>query len=155
MKTETASSTFRFFFIKRIFSTLLLIMIVLGGLIAYQSLVKEANPDLKVPMATIITAWPGSSPELVEKEITINIEKNIKTLSGVKRYFSNSRNSVSALVVEFAADAPLEESMQLLRTKVNEAESEFPEDAEKPSVGVIELTNVPIVTFVLYGDLDD
>ncbi|MCP4402448.1 MAG: efflux RND transporter permease subunit, partial [bacterium] len=99
--------------------------------------------------------WPGSSPELVEKEITINLEKNIKTLSGVKRYFSNSRNSISALVVEFAADAPLEESMQLLRTKVNEAESEFPEDAEKPSVGVIELTNVPIVTFVLYGDLDD
>lgn len=155
MKSETTSSTFRFFFIKRIFSTLLLILMILSGFIAYQSLVKEANPDLEIPMATIITTWPGSSPELVEKEITTNIEKNIKTLSGVKRYFSNSRNSVSALVVEFAADAPLEESMQLLRTKVNEAESEFPKDAEKPSVGVIEISNVPIVTFVLYGDLDD
>jgi multidrug efflux pump subunit AcrB len=149
------SSTFRFFFIKTIFSTLLLILMILGGFIAYQSLVKEANPDLKIPMATIITTWPGSSPELVEKEITINIEKNIKTLSGVKRYFSSSRNSVSALVVEFDADAPLEESMQLLRTKVNEAESEFPEEAEKPSVQAIAVSDIPIVTFILYGDLDD
>lgn len=155
MKPETTSPTFRFFFIKTIFSTLLLILLILGGFIAYQSLVKEANPDLKIPMATVITTWPGSSPELVEKEITINIEKNIKTLSGVKRYLSSSRNSVSAIVVEFDADAPLEESMQLLRTKVNEAESKFPEDAEKPSVEAISVSNIPIVTFILYGDLDD
>lgn len=155
MKVETTSSTFRFFFIKTIFSILLLALMLLGGLIAYLSLVKESDPDLKIPMATIMTAWPGSSPELVEKQITTVIEKEIKTLSGMKRYVSSSANSMSAIVVEFEADAPLEESMQLLRTKVREAETEFPEDAENPSIEAISVNDFPIITFILYGDLDD
>ncbi len=155
MKTENTSSIFRFFFLKTIFSTLLLALLMLGGVIAYRSLVKEADPDLAIPMATIITTWPGSSPELVETQITTVIEKDIKTLSGMKRYVSSSANSMSALVVEFEADAPLEESMQLLRTKVREAEAEFPEGAEKSSIEAISVNDFPIITFILYGDLDD
>ena len=155
MNTEHISPTFRFFFIKRIFSILLLVLLVLSGVIAYRSMVKESDPDLEIPMATVVTVWPGSPPELVEKQISTGIEKKIKSLSRVKRYFSSSRNSISAIVVEFDADASLEESMQLLRTKVNEAENEFPDGVETPEIEEIAVSEFPVLTFIFYGDLDD
>jgi multidrug efflux pump subunit AcrB len=153
--TKSPSALFQFFFLKKIFSILLLALLALAGGMAYQMLVKEANPDLKIPMATIMTAWPGASPELVEKEVTTNIEKKIKSLSSMKRYLSSSQTSLSMIVVEFEADAPLEDSMQLLRTKVTEAEADFPDEAEKPDVEAISVTNLPIMTLILHGNLDD
>jgi len=134
---------------------LALVFFILGGLIAYQSMIKETYPDLEIPQALIYTEWPGSSPELVEKEVTNKIESKIKSLKGLKRYRSNSQNSMSIISVEFEADSDLQESMQLLRTKVNESYSDFPKEAKKSSIEPISVSDEPILTFMMYGDLDE
>lgn len=149
------SPFFEFFFVKPIFSTLLLCFLIGSGLMAYFSMVKESSPDLEIPQALIYTTWPSASPDLVEKQITIKIEKKIKSLKGLKKYLSGSLNSMSIIAVEFNADANLQESMQLLRSKVREAESDLPKAAKKPKIEPVSMTDVPIVTFMLYGNLDD
>src|SRR5690606_38196165 len=57
-----ASPLAKFFFLKTTFGILLSIVFVVGGLFAYNQLVKEALPDLDIPQATVTTAWPGADP---------------------------------------------------------------------------------------------
>ncbi len=129
-------------------------MLVVAGLMAYMSIVKEAAPDLAIPQATVQTEWAGADPETIEKQITSEIEKKIKSLRGLKRIRSASFNSLSVIAVEFQSNANLNESMQLLREKVRDAEPELPRDAQKPKIEQVSVDDTPILTISLFGDID-
>lgn len=149
-----ASPLARFFFIRPIFAVLLTFMMVVAGLMAYISIVKEAAPDLAIPQATVQTEWPGADPETIEKQITNEIEKKIKSLRGLKRIRSASFNSLSVIAVEFRSDADLNQSMQLLREKVRDAEPDLPRDAQKPKIEQVSVDDTPILTISLFGHID-
>ncbi len=143
---------FSFFVLRPIFSILLTISLILGGILGYSGMVKESNPDLAIPQAMVSTQWAGAPPDIIEKEITNKIEKKLKSLKGVKRILSGSRESFSSIAVEFEAEADLGESMQLLRAAVSEAAGDLPAEAEQPLVTEMSVNDSPIVTFMLYGD---
>jgi len=148
------SALARFFLIRPVFAILLTFMLVISGLMAYQSIVKEAAPDLAIPQATVETEWPGADPETIEKQITNEIEKKIKSMKGLKRVRSASFDSYSVIAVEFRSSANLSESMQILRDKVRDAEPDLPKDAKKPKIEQVSVDDTPILTITLYGDLD-
>ncbi|WP_316978804.1 efflux RND transporter permease subunit [Shumkonia mesophila] len=146
---------FRFFFIDTIFAGVLGVLLLLGGLFAYTSMVKEGAPDLAIPVAQVRVLWPGASPELVEKEVTTPLEKAIKSLNNLKQISSGSRSGLALLVVEFQADAPIEESIRSLRTKVTETASLLPRDSGAPTVEQMSTTDAPILTYMIHGNVGD
>ncbi|MBL7204362.1 MAG: efflux RND transporter permease subunit [Desulfobacteraceae bacterium] len=150
-----SSALARFFFIRPIFAILLTFMLVISGLMAYQSIVKEAAPDLAIPQATVQTEWPGADPETIEKQITNKIEKKIKSMKGLKRVRSASFDSFSVIAVEFRSDADLSESMQILREKIRDAEPDLPRDAKKPKIEQVSIDDTPILTIALFGEVDE
>lgn len=149
-----ASPLARFLFLRPIFAILLCFMLVVFGLMAYQSIVKEAAPDLAIPQATVQTEWPGADPDTIEKLVTNEIEKKIKSMKGLKRVRSASFNSLSVIAVEFRSDADIDESMQLLREKARDAEPHLPRNAKKPKIEQISVDDTPILTIGLFGHVD-
>ena len=129
-------------------------MLVVSGLMAYQSIVKEAAPDLAIPQATVQTEWPGADPETIEKQVTNKIEKKIKSMKGLKRARSASFSSFSVIAVEFRSSANLTESMQILREKVRDAEPDLPRQAKKPKIEQISVDDTPMLTIALFGEVD-
>lgn len=152
---KNSGPLFRFLLLKPIFASLLAVSLVLMGVLGYLSMAREDTPDLEIPQALVSVEWPGAAPELVEKEITRELEKKIRSLRGLKRYSSGSTDSLALVSVEFRAEAPLQASMQLLRAKVAEAEAEFPKAAKKPKIEQLSVSDTPIVTFMLTGDVGD
>ena len=148
-----ASWASRFFLLDPTFGLLLTVLIILGGVMAYFSLVKESLPDLSIPQATIVTTYPGADPATVEVEVTEEIEKEIQSLRGLKQVTSASFDSASIIAVEFEASADLTESMQLLRSRVSDAEGELPDAAETPGITQVSVDDRPIMTVALYGDV--
>jgi len=144
----------RFFFIRPTFAILLTFLLVASGIMAYQSIVKESAPDLAIPQAIIQTEWAGADPETIEKQITNQIEKKIKSMKGLKRIRSASFNSFSVIAVEFHPSANLVESMQILREKVRDAEPDLPRDAKKPNIEQVSVDGTPMLTIALYGQVD-
>lgn len=152
---DDASGPFRFFFTDFTFGSLLGILLVAGGLMAYQLMVKEANPDLAIPTVLVNTSWTGASPELVEQQVTTVLENELKTVPAVKTITSQSRTGQSSITVEFDADAPMEPSVQALRTKVASAAPRLPGEADAPIVEHISTSDVPVMTYVLFGQVSD
>ena len=59
----------------------LLVVVLIGGLIAFKQLNIEAYPDPTPPMVDVVTQSPGLSAEEIERYITIPIETQV---AGIK-----------------------------------------------------------------------
>lgn len=143
----------RFFFLRPTFALLLLLSLVGGGLLAVTSMVKEKNPDLAIPQATIVVEWPGADPETVESQLANEMEKSLKSVEGLKTLRSASFDSFCILAVEFVASADVSESMARLRAKVDEAAADLPDEAKQPRVNEVSMNNQPILSLSLVGDI--
>ena len=75
-------------------------------------------PDVEIPYITIITIYPGASPETVEREVSKRVEEAVNPISGVKHVGSISREGVSTVWVEFELEVDVAEAVQEARVKV-------------------------------------
>ena len=74
---------------------ILTILIALAGVMAYNIMPKESFPEIKQPMVYINTIYPGNSPEDIENLITRPIEKELKSMDGIKKITSTSSENYS------------------------------------------------------------
>ena len=144
-----------FFFTQQIFAILLCFMLLMGGLMGYFSMVKEGDPEIKIARAMITTSWGGTDAETLENQVTDKLEEEIKSLQGLDDFTSATFNSFSIINVAFKAEAPVAESIQELRGKVDDAESELPEEStgrEKPNFEQLSQQDSPVLTLALSGE---
>lgn len=144
----------RFFFLKTTFATLCLLLLMLGGYVAYDGMIKENFPDLAIGQAVVSTAWPGADAGAVEQRITNELERKLKGVKGLKRFRSASLASLSIVGVEFRPDVDIESGLARLRAAVDEASSAFPRQAEKPAIQQVSVNDTPVITLALTGDVD-
>ena len=154
-ETSTIPAWMEFFFTRQIFAILLCFMLFMGGLMGYFSMVKEGDPEIKIARARITTTWGGTDAETIENQVTDKLEKEIKSLQGMDDFTSATFNSFSIVNVAFKAEAPIAESIQQLRGKVDDAESMLPEEStgrEKPSFEQLSQQDSPVLTMALSGE---
>ncbi|RYG24905.1 MAG: efflux RND transporter permease subunit, partial [Chitinophagaceae bacterium] len=129
------------------------IIITLAGILAYNRLQKENFPDIVIPTMMVITYYPGTSPTDMENLVTRPIEKQIKSLSGVKRVSSTSLQDASAITVEFNTDIDVADAKQKTKDAVDKAAPDLPTDLPKaPDVQEINFSEFPIMYVNLSGD---
>lgn len=114
----------------RVILSLLVVAIVMG-LVMYQSLSRNSMPPYTVRVASVVTSFPGASPERVEQLVTDKIEKVAQELPELKQVKSTSRTGLSVVQVELRMEvAPdkLQEVWDRLRRKLG-AISDLPAEA--------------------------
>ncbi len=151
---SSASPFAKFFFLRRVFAILLSLLLIVGGLMGATSMVKEGDPDINIAIASIQTTWGGADPETIENQVTDKIEKELKSLKGLKDLSSASFDGSSIIQVEFVAEAPIAESISLVRAEVDEAKPEIADEADEPKVEQISTQDTPVLTVGLYGNID-
>ncbi|MFK7848717.1 MAG: efflux RND transporter permease subunit [Rhodothermales bacterium] len=124
-------------------------LLVVGGLISYQTIPKESNPSIEIPNIIVTTVYPGASPDDIESLITQHIEQEVQSINGITEIRSTSTEGVSTVVIEFDPDVSIDEALQKVRDKVNIAKSEIPGEAEEPLINEIDVQEFPIMTINL------
>lgn len=148
-------SGFLNFFVTNFRVVLLMIgLITIAGVYAFIKLPLESSPEVKIPIAVVITTYPGASPADIEELVTKKIETKLSGVANVNKITSNSSNSLSAITVEFDASADLKDSVRQLRDEVSTIKSDLPTDADDPVVKEISLNDTPILTASLAGPYD-
>ncbi|MBL7851900.1 MAG: efflux RND transporter permease subunit [Cyclobacteriaceae bacterium] len=131
------------------------IFICLAGIMTYISLPKENFPEVVFPQIFVATIYPGASPTDIENLISKEIEKEVKSISGVKKVRSNSVQSFSNVIVEFETDIDVDKAKQEVSDAVDRAKPNLPSDLkEDPQVIEIDISEVPIMNVNLSGDYD-
>ena len=142
-------------FVDKVIGTLLLIILAFGGAMAFNSMLKENNPDLEIPQALVTVQWPGAAAEQIEKEVTKPLEDVLNGLKGLKKLESGSQFSYALIAVEFTTEVSLSDAMQRLRAKVDEGKADFPDGVKNPLIEQVSVNDSPVIEYMLYGSLDD
>jgi len=133
-------------------------LLTLFGLFSYKNMPKSLFPDIVMPTIMVQTMYPGNSPADIENLITRPIEKQIKSVKGIKNLTSNSVQDNSSIIVEFNTDVEVKTALQDVKDAVDKAKSDLPNDLDiDPMVMDIDFSEFPILNINLSGDysLDD
>ncbi|SHI32469.1 Multidrug efflux pump subunit AcrB [Hymenobacter daecheongensis DSM 21074] len=133
---------------------ILTLIITIAGLFTYVKLQKENFPDIVVPRIIVATIYPGISPADMENLVTRQIEKELKSVNGVKKINSTSNQDYSVIDVEFNTNVQVQYAKQLVKDAVDKARNELPNDLPTPpSVQEVSFSEFPIMTINLSGNL--
>lgn len=136
--------------IKRpVLATVMMLTLVTLGLFSYTRLSIDMFPDVEIPMLSIVTVYPGASPETVEREVTRIIEEAVNPISGVKHLMSVSRESVSSIVIEFDLEVGINDASQEARAKINAVRNDLPREMEESVIQKIDFNAMPIVSLAI------
>lgn len=130
-----------------------MVVLIAGGLFAALSIPKESSPEVQIPMGIVTTVLPGASAEDVETLITNKLEDRIIGLERVSKVTSTSGDGVSAITVEFDAQADIDKSIQSLKDEVDKVQPELPAEAENSTVTDVNFADQPILIASVSGDL--
>jgi len=132
---------------------LLTFMILLFGIQSYQKMPKEQYPDASMPQIFINTPHFGNSAEEIENLITRPLEKELKSIVGLKSLLSTSMQDYSTMVAEFHSD--VETSVALRKVKDAIDQAELPTDLDtEPAVNELDFAEIPIMTVNIAADLN-
>jgi len=113
------------------------LILLIGGIISYNSLGRLEDPEFTLKMAMITTTYPGASPTQVEEEVTYPIENALQQLPYVDFVRSISSAGFSQIIVEMKPIYRKEDLRQIwdeMRRKVNDLERILPPGVNSPNV---------------------
>jgi multidrug efflux pump subunit AcrB len=121
----------------RTVSWVVLILLTVGGSLAFLDLGRLEDPPFVRKDAMIITLYPGATAEEVELELTHPLENAIRQLAEVDTIRSASKPGLSEVLVEMDKEMPKDDVEQVwdkLRRKVADVQSQLPQGASVPRV---------------------
>ena len=130
-------------------------IIVIFGLISYIGMSREQFPEVVIPTAYINTIYPGNSPTDIENLITRPLEKELKSIDGMKKMTSTSSQDVSVIIMEFEETVDISEALTDIKDGIDKAKRELPTDLDDdPVAQEIDVSEMPIMTINISGDYD-
>ncbi len=123
-----------------------LIIVVLGSLF-FSKLGLDLLPDIKYPMVSVVTTYPGVASEDIEELLTKPIEDVVSTIKGVKSVKSFSQEGLSVVMVEFNWGTDLDLAAQDVRDKLDLIQDFLPGDADKPLVVKLDVGAMPVLGY--------
>ncbi|MBW2089961.1 MAG: efflux RND transporter permease subunit [Deltaproteobacteria bacterium] len=119
------------------------------GLFAFFRTPTDLFPNTVPPQVVVITVEPGAAARDVSDKITEIIEKEINTISGLKRIVSTSRDEVSSVNAEFYYDKVIGEAVIDVQNAISRIRPALPDDSLEPRIYRITDATRPLVTVAL------
>jgi HAE1 family hydrophobic/amphiphilic exporter-1 len=132
-----------------IFTTMLMVGLIVLGLFSYRRLAIDQFPAIDLPIVTVQTTFPGASAEGVEREVTRRLEEAFNPVQGVRSITSVSLEGVSQVIVEFELGREVDDAAQDLRSKLEGIRRNLPEDIDPPIVQKLDPAAQPIISLAL------
>jgi hydrophobe/amphiphile efflux-1 (HAE1) family protein len=131
------------FFIRRpIFGTVLSLVVVMAGLMAFRLLPVAQYPQIAPPTATIAISYPGASAETLMRTVAAPIEDEINGTDNLLYYSStSSSNGLLTITVTFEPGSDPDLAVINLTNRVKVAEPRLPDEARRLGIVVKKRSN--------------
>lgn len=131
------------------------VAVIVLGIMSFINMTPDLMPNLDFPYAIVMTAYPGQSPESVEKTVTKPMEASMATLENIKSVSSTSSENYSLVVLEFQDGANMDTASVDIRGKIDTLKGEWPEGVGTPYLMKMNPNIMPVaVAAVDRSDMD-
>ena len=135
-----------------VLATVLTIIILLFGLIGYNTLGVREYPSVDNPIISVTCSYSGANADVIENQITEPLEQNINGIPGIRSLSSVSQQGQCRITVEFGLSVDLETAANDVRDKVSRAQRYLPRDCDPPTVSKADADATPILMVAIQSD---
>lgn len=129
---------------------LVTVVVAIFGGIALTNLKQELAPSIEFPQLSIVTAYPGASPDVVNTDVSTPIETAIQGITGLESTSTSSSTGLSRVTASFTYGTDLAFAEQKLLSSVNRIADQLPEDVD-PQVLALSLDDFPVIAVAVTG----
>ena len=144
----------RFGLDKSRFTYLMMVIILMTGVLAYNSIPKREDPAITIRTGVVIAKFDGMSPERIENLIAIPIERKIREIGAVEdieTIITSGQALIYAHLYDDTYGSNVEDAWEDLRNKMEDVVAELPEGTSGPAVNT-DYGDVSIATIAVTGD---
>ena len=142
------------FAIKRPIVTIVtMLALVVFGLVSLLKLDTDEFPDFEQPIVFIGVAYPGASPDVVEREVVTRLEDKFSGISGVEKLNSTSTDGFAQIVIQFAFSKDVDQATQDVRDAISSVRSQLPQEIIEPIIQKFDPSALPIVSLALTSNV--
>ena len=135
-----------------VFATVINLVVLLVGIIAYTRLPVRLIPNVDTPVVTVNTGYPGASAQVIESQITQPIEDALSGVEGIDFISSVSREQSSQVTIRFNLDRDPDGAASDVRDRVGQARGFLPDEANEPIIQKQEADQQPIIYLAFSSD---
>jgi len=128
-----------------VFATVLSLLLVLVGLVAFTRLQLREYPQIDEPVVTVDTRLVGASSEVIESQVTKPLEDSIAGIDGVDLLTSISRSEQSQITVRFRLSKDPDTAAAEVRDRAARVRGRLPEAADEPVITKVEADASPTI----------
>lgn len=133
-----------------------LLLVLIGGFVAYNTIPKEAEPDIEIPIIYISITHDGISPEDSERLLVRPMEQELRSIEGIKEMTANAYEGGANVKLEFDAGVNTDNALQDVREKVDKAKAKLPGDTDEPTVNEVKMSRFdPMLVLNLAGNIPE
>ena len=129
--------------------------IILLGAISLSKLAVDLLPELSYPKITVVTDYPGSGPEEIERFITAELEGPLSSIQGVKKIDSISKEGISVITLEFHWGTDMDFALLHTKEQVEGVRQNLPDDCDAPIILEWDPSASSIMTVIMKSDKRD
>lgn len=135
-----------------VFASVLSLLLVAFGLIAYDRLPLREYPDIDSPVVSITTVYPGAAANVIESQITELIEERIAGIEGIRFIESVNEDGRSVITIEFDIDRDVDAAANDIRDRVSGLLDELPDEADPPDIRKVDSSDDVVLWLNLQSD---
>ena len=127
----------------------LFILLLLAGLVSFNRMDVNDNPDVEFPAVQVIVVQPGAAPTELETQVTQRVEAAIRGVSGVDEMSSYVSEGNSRTFVQFAIGTPIDRAYNDVNQAIQQIRSDLPDGILEPQVVRVDIAGGPITYFAV------
>jgi multidrug efflux pump len=135
-----------------VFATVLSLILVLLGLMAYQRLSVREYPNIDVPIVTVNVLYPGASPEIMESQVAQPIEDVLSGIEGLDFVTSISRSENTQITAQFRLGSNSDEAANDVRDRLGRVRGLLPDEIDEPIVQKVEADAQPVIWLAFFSE---
>ena len=132
-----------------VFATVLSLILVLVGLMAFSRLTIREYPSIDEPQVSVSTTYSGASAEIIESQVTQVLEGSLAGIEGIDTIESTSRAESSRITIRFRTGISIDSATSDVRDRVSRVRGRLPDEIDEPTISKVEADAQPIMFLVL------
>jgi multidrug efflux pump subunit AcrB len=125
------------------------VLLLLAGVVSFNRMDVNDNPDVEFPAVQVIVAQPGAAPSELETQVTQRVEAAVRGVSGVDEMSSYVGEGNSRTMVQFAIGTPIDRAYNDVNQAISQIRSDLPDGILEPQVVRVDIAGGPITFFAV------
>lgn len=130
-------------------SLVLFVALMLAGIVSFNRMEVQNDPDIDIPVAWVSISQPGASPSELETQVTQRVEAAVRSIQGIDEINSTVQEGNSSTSIMLAIGTDIDRTVNDIRDAITQIRGELPDGILEPQIGRVTNTGNDLASFAV------